>query len=177
MIAIPSTVQVFLGTEPQDFRKSIDGLAGVVQTHLQRNPMTGDVFVFHNRRRNALKLLYWDHGGFCLVYKRLERGRFRVPQRHEPRHPPRRPHCATANHRATGPVVVHDAERTVNDSGRVVGKNRDCGPACRPRRRSGSGAGGNQAPRLWTQGGTVFHRATSIAWRRHGPRSGPSVSH
>lgn len=85
MIAIPSTVQVFLGTEPQDFRKSIDGLAGVVQTHLQRNPMTGDVFVFHNRRRNALKLLYWDHGGFCLVYKRLERGRFRVPHLHASR--------------------------------------------------------------------------------------------
>lgn len=85
MIAIPSTVRVFLGTEPQDFRKSIDGLAGVVQAHLSRDPMTGDVFVFHNRRRTALKVLYWDHGGFCLVYKRLERGRFRVPHLHATR--------------------------------------------------------------------------------------------
>ena len=85
MIAIPSTVRVFLGTEPQDFRKSIDGLATVVQAHLQRDPMTGDVFVFHNRRRTALKVLYWDHGGFCLVYKRLERGRFRVPHLHATR--------------------------------------------------------------------------------------------
>jgi transposase len=72
VIAIPHTVRVFLATDPQDFRKSIDGLAAVVQSHLIRDPMTGDVYVFHNRRRNALKLLYWDHGGFCLVYKRLE---------------------------------------------------------------------------------------------------------
>ena len=85
MIAIPSTVRVYLGTEAQDFRKSIDGLAGVVHTHLERDPMSGDVFVFHNRRRTALKVLYWDHGGFCLVYKRLERGRFRVPHLHTTR--------------------------------------------------------------------------------------------
>ena len=68
MIAIPSTVRVFLATEPQDFRKAIDGLAAIVGAHLQRDPMTGDVFVFHNRRRTALKVLYWDHGGFVLVY-------------------------------------------------------------------------------------------------------------
>ena len=80
MIAIPSTVRVFLATEPQDFRKSIDGLAAVVQSHLQHDALTGDVFVFHNRRRTALKVLYWDHGGFCLVYKRLERGRVRLPR-------------------------------------------------------------------------------------------------
>ena len=85
MIAIPSTVRVFLGTEAQDFRKSIDGLAGVVTSHLGRDPLTGDVFVFHNRRRTALKVLYWDHGGFCLIYKRLERGRFRVPHLHATR--------------------------------------------------------------------------------------------
>jgi transposase len=64
VIAVPSTVRVSVGTEPQDFRKSIDGLAGVVQSHLQRDPLTGDMFVFHNRRRNALKILYWDYGGF-----------------------------------------------------------------------------------------------------------------
>lgn len=85
MIAIPSTVRVFLGTEHQDFRKSIDGLSAVVQAHLGRDPLTGDVFVFHNRRRTALKVLYWDHGGFCLVYKRLEQGRFRVPNLHTTR--------------------------------------------------------------------------------------------
>ena len=50
MIAIPSTVRVFMTTEPQDFRKSIDGLAAVVQSHLQYDPLSGSVFVFHNRR-------------------------------------------------------------------------------------------------------------------------------
>jgi len=85
VIAIPSTVRVFLATEPQDFRKAIDGLAAIVGAHLLRDPMTGDVFVFHNRRRTALKVLYWDHGGFVLVYKRLERGRFRVPHLHASR--------------------------------------------------------------------------------------------
>jgi transposase len=78
VIGIPSTIRVFLGTQPQDFRKSIDGLAGVVQAHLDRDPLTGDVFVFHNRRRTALKLLYWDHGGFCLVYTR------RIHRAHRP---------------------------------------------------------------------------------------------
>lgn len=82
MIGIPSTIRVLLATEPTDFRKSIDGLAARVQAHLQRDPMTGEVFVFHNKRRTALKVLYWDHGGFCLVYKRLERGRFQVPNLH-----------------------------------------------------------------------------------------------
>lgn len=85
MIAIPRTIRVFLGTQPQDFRKSIDGLSSVVISHLERDPLTGDVFVFHNKRRTALKVLYWDHGGFCLVYKRLERGRFRVPHLHTTR--------------------------------------------------------------------------------------------
>lgn len=85
MIAIPSTVRVFLATNPVDFRNSIDGLAAQVHAHLQRDPLTGHVFVFHNRSRTALKVLYWDHGGFCLVYKRLERGRFRVPNRHTTR--------------------------------------------------------------------------------------------
>ena len=61
MIALPSTVRVLLATEPQDFRKSIDRLAAVVQSHLQYDALSGSVFVFHNRRRNALKVLYWDH--------------------------------------------------------------------------------------------------------------------
>lgn len=82
MIGIPSSIRVFLATEHQDFRKSIDGLAAVVQAHLQRDPLTGDVFVFYNRRKTALKVLYWDHGGFCLVYKRLEQGCFRIPHLH-----------------------------------------------------------------------------------------------
>jgi transposase len=85
VIAIPRTVRVFLVTEPVDFRKSIDGLCGVVESHLERDALTGHVFVFHNKSRKSLKVLYWDHGGFCLLYKRLERGRFRVPNLHTSR--------------------------------------------------------------------------------------------
>lgn len=76
---IPRPVRVHLAVEPVDFRNAIDGLAGLVQSRLGENPLCGHVFVFHNRARTALKLLFWDHGGFVLVHKRLERGRFRIP--------------------------------------------------------------------------------------------------
>lgn len=65
--------------EPLDFRKSIDGLAMAVGTALGRDPMCGEVFVFRNKRRNALKALYWTPNGFVMLYKRLERGRFTAP--------------------------------------------------------------------------------------------------
>lgn len=76
---LPHGVTVHLAREPADFRKSIDGLAALVQSRLADDPMSGHLFVFHNRRRTALKLLFWTHGGFSLLYKRLERGRFRLP--------------------------------------------------------------------------------------------------
>lgn len=65
--------------EPVDFRKSIDGLAMAVGIALGRDPMCGELFVFRNKRRNALKALYWTPNGFILLYKRLERGRFSPP--------------------------------------------------------------------------------------------------
>ncbi|MCP4805806.1 MAG: IS66 family insertion sequence element accessory protein TnpB [Proteobacteria bacterium] len=58
-------------------------MSGEVRRVLDGAPTSGHVFVFHNRRRTALKLLWWDRGGFCLLYKRLEKGRFRLPQFHE----------------------------------------------------------------------------------------------
>lgn len=65
--------------EPVDFRKSIDGIAMAVGLALGRDPMCGELFIFRNKRRNALKALYWTPNGFVLVYKRLERGRFSPP--------------------------------------------------------------------------------------------------
>src|SRR5262245_49169381 len=62
-----------------DLRKSIDGLVGVVKNLLEEDPLSGSVFVFLNRRGNYLKLVSWDRTGWCLVAKRLERGRFRLP--------------------------------------------------------------------------------------------------
>jgi transposase len=61
-------------------RKSFDGLSGLVQGQLQRNPISGEVFIFVNRRRNKIKLLRWEQGGFILYYKRLESGTFELPR-------------------------------------------------------------------------------------------------
>ncbi len=72
-------ITIRFALEPVDFRKSIDGLAMVVGISLGRDPMCGELFVFRNKRRNALKAIYWTPNGFVLVYKRLERGRFSPP--------------------------------------------------------------------------------------------------
>jgi transposase len=65
--------------EPVDLRKSIDGLVGLVKSVLAEDPLSGSVFVFFNRRGNYLKLVVWDRTGWCLLAKRLEHGRFRLP--------------------------------------------------------------------------------------------------
>jgi transposase len=83
---LPSLLQasaVYVAREPVDFRKSIDGLALWVETSLPVSPLAGGVFVFFNRGRDKVKLLWWDRHGFWLAYKRLERGRFRIPIRAE----------------------------------------------------------------------------------------------
>lgn len=72
-------VTIRLALEPVDFRKSIDGLAIEVGHALGRDPMCGEMFLFRNRTRTALKAVYWTANGFVLVYKRLERGRFSLP--------------------------------------------------------------------------------------------------
>lgn len=62
-----------------DLRKSIDGLSGAVREVFEDDPASGHLFIFHNQRRTGLKILWWEHGGYCLFYKRLARGRFRLP--------------------------------------------------------------------------------------------------
>lgn len=62
-----------------DMRKSFNGLSGLVRSELGGDPVSGEVFVFLNRRRTLLKLLHWESGGFVLYYKRLEEGRFVPP--------------------------------------------------------------------------------------------------
>jgi transposase len=80
MMTVRPGVIVRLALEPVDFRKSIDGLAIAVGHALGRDPMCGEVFLFRNRTRTALKALYWTPNGFVLVYKRLERRRFTLPE-------------------------------------------------------------------------------------------------
>ena len=60
-------------------RKSFDGLQGIVTGHIGRDALSGEVFIFMNRRRDQVKLLVWDRSGFVIYYKRLERGRFDLP--------------------------------------------------------------------------------------------------
>lgn len=80
MIAFGPAHRYYLYREPADMRKQFDGLCGLVRNALKRDPLTGDVFVFLNRRRTHVKLLVWDRTGFVLYYKRLEQGTFELPK-------------------------------------------------------------------------------------------------
>jgi len=79
MFSLTSSFYYYLYREPTDMRKSFDGLSGIVQGQLERNPTSGEVFIFVNRRKNKVKLLRWEQGGFILYYKRLEVGTFELP--------------------------------------------------------------------------------------------------
>lgn len=78
MLSLPPSVRIFVAREPVDMRKSFDGLSGVVRDILEEDPLSGHLFVFFNKRRNLVKVLWWDRSGFWLLYKRLERGTFVV---------------------------------------------------------------------------------------------------
>jgi transposase len=81
VIFLPRAVHVYFATAPVNLRKSFDGLSNEVRAVLVRDPLSGHVFVFLNKRRNQVKLLVWTRGGFTIVHKRLERGRFTFPAR------------------------------------------------------------------------------------------------
>ncbi len=72
---------VHLHREPVDFRKSINGLSIIVESEMALSPLSGALFVFCNKKRDKLKLLYWDKTGFALWYKRLEQEKFNWPRR------------------------------------------------------------------------------------------------
>ena len=79
MITFSPAQRYFLYRDAADMRKSFDGLCGLVTAGLKRDPLSGDVFVFINRRRTHIKLLVWDRNGFVIYYKRLEKGSFEIP--------------------------------------------------------------------------------------------------
>jgi len=72
---------VYLYRDPVDMRKSIDGLAAIVECEIEQSPFESSLFVFCNRQRDKVKLLYWERNGFVLWYKRLEKQRFKWPDR------------------------------------------------------------------------------------------------
>ena len=77
---IPHGVEIFVGIEPIDLRWGFDRLAGAVSERLERAPRSGALFVFFGRRRDAIKVLFFDGSGLCLFYKRLDAGVFRLPE-------------------------------------------------------------------------------------------------
>ena len=77
---IPAGVQVFVASAPIDMRFSFDRLAGLCQDQLGYDARSGALFVFFGKRRDALKVLFFDGSGMCVFYKRLDKGRFRVPE-------------------------------------------------------------------------------------------------
>lgn len=79
MLSWSPKVRIFLCTRAVDMRKSFDGLHGLVLEVLRQDPLSGDLFVFLNKRRDRLKLLVWDGAGWTILYKRLEAGTFAPP--------------------------------------------------------------------------------------------------
>ena len=81
---IPARTAIFVATERFDLRRSFDGLAGIVKEILRQDPLSGALFMFFNKAADKMKIIWWDKSGYCVLYKRLERGTFRIPQAIEP---------------------------------------------------------------------------------------------
>lgn len=80
MISLPPSVKIFLCASPVDGRKGIDTLAALVQSHFGLDPLSGHLFLFLAGHGRQARILFWDHNGFVLYSKRLERGRFTAPR-------------------------------------------------------------------------------------------------
>lgn len=72
--------KIYISSANADMRKGIDGFASIVSQLFRLDPLSDMMFVFHNRHCDKIKILYWDGDGFCLLYKRIEKGRFRFPK-------------------------------------------------------------------------------------------------
>jgi transposase len=79
MLSINGSEKVYFACGSTDMRRSIDGLAAMVQQCFSLNPFSSDIFVFCNKNKTMLKILHWDHNGFWLYFRRLEKGTFRWP--------------------------------------------------------------------------------------------------
>ena len=80
MWRLEEEARVYIALDPVDMRKAINGLSILVESEMEKNLFTGDLFVFSNRSRTIIKILSWDRNGFCLWQKRLEKDRFKWPK-------------------------------------------------------------------------------------------------
>jgi len=78
VLSLPPSVRLFIARGATDMRKSFDTLAALVIDVIEQDPQSGRLFLFVNRRRDRLKVLWWDRSGYCLLAKRLEQGQFQV---------------------------------------------------------------------------------------------------
>lgn len=83
MIALPLQIRVFLYCQPTDMRKSFHGLVALTESALRQDPLSGSFFVFVNRRRDRIKILYWGQTGYCIWYQQLQRGTYQLPKHGE----------------------------------------------------------------------------------------------
>lgn len=79
MMHLPASVRVYLCLSPCDMRRSFDGLHALVRDHLELDPFAGHLYLFANKRKDRLKILYWDRDGFAIWAKRLEAGSYAIP--------------------------------------------------------------------------------------------------
>jgi transposase len=79
VLRLPASVRIFVCLVAVDMRRSFDGLAAVAEQVVREDPLSGHLFVFHGKRGDRVKVLYWDRDGYALWYKRLEAGVFRFP--------------------------------------------------------------------------------------------------
>jgi transposase len=80
MFGLPAGVRILLASEPADMRRGVDGLSALVRRQFEEPLFSGTLFVFLSTRCDRIKVLWWSAGGFVVLYKRLERGRFRRPE-------------------------------------------------------------------------------------------------
>jgi transposase len=78
MMTLPPSVKIYVAAQPVDARKSFDGLSSLVQCAFGKDPLSGHLFVFINRRGDQIQMLFWDRNGFSILKKRLEAGTFRL---------------------------------------------------------------------------------------------------
>lgn len=79
MLHLAANTRIFLAVEPTDMRKGFDGLFALAERVICQDPFSGHLFVFRNRRRDRLKIMWWDRDGLAIWYKRLEKGSFQFP--------------------------------------------------------------------------------------------------
>ena len=80
MLGLPQGAKIYFCSQAVDFRKGFDGLSGIIESVFEMNVLDGHLFLFVNRERDRLKILFWDHDGLAIFYKRLEAGTFQLPK-------------------------------------------------------------------------------------------------